>query len=160
MKTLLGICTVILAWLLIGCDRLVNTINPAEKLVTANGKVYMACIGSVDVTQNSNGYSVHLLDRDWNDKKTGYTDTDTYLTTVQEVTVRPMTADELYICRTGHFPQESLPQSQSTAPQSNETPEELKNEYGDCLPSKRMPQADGTWRCDTGVKAAPQGTKR
>jgi hypothetical protein len=144
MKTLLCLCTIMLACMLFGCDQLINTVNPAEKLVTANGKVYMACAGSVDVTQNSNGYSVHLLDRAWNDPKTEHTDTDTYLTTVHEVTVRPMTTEERYLCRTGHFRPEVAPQSKET-----ETPEELKNEFGNCLPSQRRRQADGTYKCDT-----------
>jgi len=94
----------ILALLLTACDELSRQVAPdAYKFVVADGKVYMACTSSVDVQQTNGGYSVHLTDRDWNDAKTAYTDTDVYLQ-AKLVTVRPMSNDEVGVCRTGHYP--------------------------------------------------------
>jgi hypothetical protein len=119
MKNIILMAIVILAQSLIGCDNLI----PAEKFVVADGTVYMACAGSVDV-QNTNGvYSVRLTDRDWNDAKTAYTDTEVYLQ-AKLVTVRPMNNDELSICRTGHFRQavQNLIDKHSQTPETPKTP--------------------------------------
>jgi hypothetical protein len=92
-----------LAAVLTGCNEVVNQVIPdAHKAVTADGKVYLACSGSVDVSQSAYGFRVHLYDRDWNSDRT-YTDTEVYLQ-AKQVSVRPMNSDELNVCRTGGSP--------------------------------------------------------
>jgi hypothetical protein len=78
---------------------------------------WLACSGKVEVTQTPNGYAVKFTDRQWNDAKTAYVDVDTYLQT-KRVTVRPMNAEEISVCNTGH----GLAVSPTQSPQANGTP--------------------------------------
>jgi len=78
---------------------------------------WLACSGKVEVTQTPNGYAVKFTDRQWNDAKTAYVDVDTYLQT-KRVTVRPMNAEEISVCNTGH----GLAVSPTHSPQANGTP--------------------------------------
>jgi hypothetical protein len=124
MKTLAAALSLVFAFVLSGCDRIIGTVNPAKKLVTADGKVYMACAGTVDITTASNGYAVRLTDRDWNDAKTHFTDTEVYLAGIHQVNVRPMDADEVSVCESGHFP---------SAPTKAKSPQEIEEEQSRCL---------------------------
>lgn len=117
MKGTVTMSIVTLALSICSCDDLSRQVMPdARKLVIADGKVYMACAGSVEVQQTDNGYRVRLTDRSWNDQKTEYTDTEVY-TQAKLITVRPLSNDELSIRRTGHFPSVS-----QTSPQAQKTP--------------------------------------
>jgi hypothetical protein len=118
VKSILLTSIVALTLSLTCCDNLSRQITTdAPKLVVADGKLYMACAGSVDVQQANLGYGVHLTDRDWNDAKTAYTDTEVYLQ-ARLVTIRPMNNDELRVCQTGHFPSTT----QTQTPQTPKTP--------------------------------------
>jgi hypothetical protein len=123
MKILAAALSLVLAFVVSGCDRIIGTVNPAKKLVTADGKVYMACAGTVEITTASNGYSVRLTDRDWNDAKTHFTDTEVYLAGIHQVNVRPMDTNEVSVCESGHFP--SLTRAKSR--------EEIDQEQSLCL---------------------------
>lgn len=121
MKT--AIITLALTLALIGCDQITPD---AHKLVEAEANEgvnkgsmvsWLACSGKVEVTQTANGYAVKFTDRQWNDARTAYVDVDTYLQT-KRVTVRPMNADEISVCNTGH----GLPVSLTQLPQTNGTP--------------------------------------
>jgi hypothetical protein len=122
-----AIITVALTLALTGCDHIVKQITPgAHKLVEAEANEgvnkgmmvgSLACSGKVEVTQTANGYAVKFTDRQWNDAKTAYVDVDTYLQT-KRVTVRPMNAEEISVCNTGH----GLPVSLTQLPQANDTP--------------------------------------
>lgn len=132
MKTAIITLTVALA--LAGCDQIAPN---SHKLVEAEANEgvnkglmvgWLACSGKVEVTQTANGYAVKFTDRQWNDARTAYVDVDTYLQT-KRVTVRPMNAEEISICNTGH----GLPASQTQLPQANGTPPQAGHD--DCYDS-------------------------
>jgi hypothetical protein len=119
-----AIITLALTLAMTGCHN--EQITPdAHKLVEAEANegvnkgmmVGLACRGKVEVTQTPNGYAVKFTDRQWNDAKTAYVDVDTYLQT-KRVTVRPMNAEEISVCNTGH----GLPVSPTQSPQANGNP--------------------------------------
>jgi hypothetical protein len=118
-----AIITLALTLALTGCDQITPD---AHKLVEAEANKgvnkglmvgWLACSGKVEVTQTANGYAVRFTDRQWNDAKTAYVDVDTYLQT-KRVTVRPMNAEEISVCNTGH----GLPASLAQSPQAKGTP--------------------------------------
>ena len=90
--------------MLMGCDKIQGSLLPAQEEVYADGAVYMACAGTVDIGHTDYGYTVHLTDRNWNDDKSAFRDEEIYLTKVQKVTVVPMDTTDKSLCNTGHFP--------------------------------------------------------
>jgi hypothetical protein len=121
MKTAIVTFAFILA--LTGCADIIKLITPpAHKLIEAEANEgvnkglmvgWLACSGRVEVTQTANGYAVQFTNRQWNDAKTAYVDVETYMQT-ERVTVRPMDAEEISVCDTGHGLPVPPTQTQST----------------------------------------------
>lgn len=189
MKT--AIITFALVLTTTGCDDIIKQITPdAHKIVEVEANdgdnkgmmtASLACSGKVEVTQTENGYAVHFTNREWNDAKTKYVDVETYLQT-KRVTVRPMNAEELSVCK--HGP--SVPQSQSQTVESgdddcydsngNLMPNDFSAFHGsliNCAPGQtRKPRSErahvpAAWRtwveqweaCDKGVVDGGHSTK-
>ena len=167
MKT--AIITLALTLALTGCDHIVKQITPnAHKLVEAEANEgvnkgimvgWLACSGKVEVTQTANGYAVQLTNRQWNDAKTAYVDVDTYLQTKQ-VTVRPMNAEEISVCNTGH----GLPVSQAQLPQANGTPpgagdDDCYDSNGNLMPSKFSAFGGSLISCAPGQTRRPMSER-
>ena len=142
----IAISTLALTLALSGCDHVVNKITPGDhKLVEAEADEgvnrgmmvgWLACSGKVEVTQTANGYAVNFTDRQWNDAKTVYVDVDTYLQT-KRVTVRPMNAEEISICNTGHggsVSQTQLPQANGTPPAAGD--DDCYDSNGNLMPDQ------------------------
>jgi hypothetical protein len=97
---------------------------------------WLACRGKVNVTQTANGYAVKFIDRQWNDSKTAYVDVDTYLQTAR-VTVRPMNAEEINYCNTGHgqsISQAHSSQADNTLAQAGD--DDCYDSNGDLMPNE------------------------
>ena len=169
MKT--AIITLALILALTGCDDIVRQITPgAHKLVEAEANEgvnkgmmvgWLACSGKVEVTQTANGYAVKFTNRQWNDAKTTYVDVDTYLQT-KRVTVRPMNAEEISVCNTGHGLPVSQPQTQS--PPANSTTlgagdDDCYDSNGSLMPNDFSAFGGSLTSCGTGQTRKPRSER-
>jgi hypothetical protein len=160
-----AIITLALTLALTGCDQITPD---AHKLVEAEANKgvnkglmvgWLACSGKVEVTQTANGYAVRFTDRQWNDAKTAYVDVDTYLQT-KRVTVRPMNAEEISVCNTGH----GLPASLAQSPQAKGTPpragdDDCYDSNGDLMPNQFSALGGSLINCAPGETRKPRSER-
>jgi hypothetical protein len=160
----IAIITLTLTLALAGCDQ----IGDAHKLVEAEANEgvnkgmmvgWLACSGKVEVTQTANGYAVKFTDRQWNDAKTAYVDVDTYLQT-KRVTVRPMDAEEISVCNTGH----GLAVSPTQSPQANGTPpgagdDDCYDSNGNLMPNQFAAFGGSLASCAPGQTRKPRSER-
>jgi hypothetical protein len=143
---------IVVIFSLTGCNEIAKLVTPdTPRLVTADGKVYMACKGKIDVLHDNSGYSVHLIDRDWNDTKTTHTDTDVYFE-AKEVTVRAMTPDEINICKAGHF----LPVSQAPTTAGDD---DCYDSNGNLMPNDALTFKGSLVSCGAGKTRKPRSER-
>jgi len=160
----IAIITLTLTVELAGCDQ----IGGAHKLVEAEANEgvnkgmmvgLLACSGKVEVTQTANGYGVKFTDRQWNDAKSAYVDVDTYLQT-KRVTVRPMNAEEISVCNTGHglaVPPTHSPQANSTPPGSGD--DDCYDSNGNLMPNQFAAFGGSLASCGPGHTRKPRSER-
>jgi len=160
-----AIITLTLTLALTGCDHIMpdgHKLVEAEANEGANKGLmvgWLACSGKVEVTQTANGYAVKFTDRQWNDAKTAYVDVDTYLQT-KRVTVRPMNAEEISVCNTGH----GLPVSLTQLPQANSAPpqagdDDCYDSNGNLMPNEFSAFGGSLSNCGPGQTRKPRSER-
>lgn len=156
-----AIITLALTLAVTGCDQITPN---AHKLVEteANEGInkglmvgWLACSGKVEVTQTANGYAVKFTDREWNDAKTAYVDVDTYLQT-KRVTVRPMNAEEISVCDTGHGVTQ-LTQANSAPPRAGD--DDCYDSNGNLMPNQFSALGGSLVNCGDGRTRKPRSER-
>lgn len=159
-----AIITLTLTFALAGC----NQIGDAHKLVEAEANEgvnkgmmvgWLACSGKVEVTQTANGYAVKFTDRQWNDAHTAFVDVDTYMQS-KRVTVRPMNAEEISVCNTGHGIAVSPTQSpQANRPSPAAGDDDCYDSNGNLMPNEFAAFGGSLASCASGQTRKPRSER-